>query len=1230
MNKIKNILLFCTVLPFISYGQPGSNTGIEVARMQFQAKQVISPSPEAAELGKYGNIPVSLFTGTPSVSIPLVELKGNVLSLPISLSYNSSGLKPEEIAPWTGLGWALNAGGVITRSVLGDPDMDDNYFISPSPIGAIPTDEKDKQIYFLSVRDKQKEIQPDIYYYNFMGHTGKFLVYPDGTVQKKEKNFLSIIRWPGAGGEKVYIITDETGMQYEFSEMERTVITPLDDEPGAPPMTVRNFVSSWYLSKLIAPYGNEELDFEYYEPPGAQATVSGSLSNNSVTYSLTDDGSVDWQLLPPASSTNTFHPPSVGITKKIIKKATLKKNSATIGFVDFESDLNQRQDLGDADFNGERLLKNIKLYSTQNGVNNLIKQFALGYEYFGAAQPEMPGNYRRLKLKTVQQISPDISAVPSMPPYTFYYYGESEQMPQRFTSALDHWGFYNGHENLYGSSPNLIPTVDVIYPYLGGSKGLGANRDPDAESATLTMLQKITYPMGGYTSFEYEGNEGNQWNTTTRNYVGGVRIKKMVDYSFPDKPAVIKQYEYKEENGSSSGYSSLFPMYYKTSQYEDASYCPIGYYDQDGNFHTTGHFNKKYSVTISAGSIYGLGSIQGSNIGYDRVTEYQTDLVTNQQLGKTVYTYNIEGFNEFDDKLGNGDLKKKQVYDNSGKLLEETSNIYTYEHDYPGINIRTMTPIEQQSSRTTLYKNSNGQYFYFDPAACINPPSGSTPQLPSVSTQYMVMENFIPQESKKLTSQTNKIFDEATSNYLTTTRTFTYGNTQYNYPTLTEETNSVNEKVFTSVKYVGDYNISCSPQAGSTADNITEMKGHNMMAVPVETLQYRENADGSNRRYISGKFIVPKWGLPEKIYFLQSKPMPLTVTSSQAACDATQLIDPHYQLAASLTYYDDMNVKEETKINDAATTYFWGYNKTYPVAKVFGKTYNEALSSGISQAVLDNPSNVNTLLTELNKLRSLNGALVATYTYKPMTGIASATDPRNRSIYYEYDVLNRLVNIKDNDGNMIQNYKYNYGLGAAPVTSPQTLFYNTALQQDFTKAGCTGGAHGDVVTYSIPYGKYASAVSQADANAKAQLDITANGQAYANSTGLCRWYNASRHVKIFKNDCLPEQGLGGPVWYDVPTGKYKSTISQADADAMAQNDVATLGQVYANEHATCSCGAEGHRIVNGNCETGILYHSGSELQPNGQWKCTYYYSFSDGYITGNYFYYSSSPCPVDP
>src|ERR1700761_947324 len=66
------------------------------------------PSPEAAALGRYGEIPVDLSSGIPSISVPVYEIKSRKLSLPISLSYHASGVKVEDIASSAGLGWVLN------------------------------------------------------------------------------------------------------------------------------------------------------------------------------------------------------------------------------------------------------------------------------------------------------------------------------------------------------------------------------------------------------------------------------------------------------------------------------------------------------------------------------------------------------------------------------------------------------------------------------------------------------------------------------------------------------------------------------------------------------------------------------------------------------------------------------------------------------------------------------------------------------------------------------------------------------------------------------------------------------------------------------------------------------------------------------------------------------------------------------------------------------------------
>ena len=78
------------------------------------------PSPTVASLAKFGDIPVSMFTGTPKITIPIFELKSLEKSMPISLDYDVSGFQINDLPSCTGHNWTLQAGGVITRQRVGN------------------------------------------------------------------------------------------------------------------------------------------------------------------------------------------------------------------------------------------------------------------------------------------------------------------------------------------------------------------------------------------------------------------------------------------------------------------------------------------------------------------------------------------------------------------------------------------------------------------------------------------------------------------------------------------------------------------------------------------------------------------------------------------------------------------------------------------------------------------------------------------------------------------------------------------------------------------------------------------------------------------------------------------------------------------------------------------------------------------------------------------------------
>ena len=97
---------------------------------------MMGASPETAKMTKYADTPVSNAYGQAEIGIPIYTVQSRSLKLPIALSYDSSGIKPEEISGIVGLGWNLQAGGVITRTIIGRVDTGDEI---PPEARILPT-----------------------------------------------------------------------------------------------------------------------------------------------------------------------------------------------------------------------------------------------------------------------------------------------------------------------------------------------------------------------------------------------------------------------------------------------------------------------------------------------------------------------------------------------------------------------------------------------------------------------------------------------------------------------------------------------------------------------------------------------------------------------------------------------------------------------------------------------------------------------------------------------------------------------------------------------------------------------------------------------------------------------------------------------------------------------------------------------------------------------------------
>ena len=134
------------------------------------------------------------------------------------------------------------------------------------------------------------------------------------------------------------------------------------------------------------------------------------------------------------------------------------------------------------------------------------------------------------------------------------------------------------------------------------------------------------------------------------------------------------------------------------------------------------------------------------------------------------------------------------------------------------------------------------------------------------------------------------------------------------------------------------------------------------------------------------------------------------------------------------------------------------------------------------------------------------------------------------------------------------------------------LWYNVKKSKSFRKNDCDPDTEeGSLVTMTIVAGQFSSTISQEDADRKAEAELNAKGQDYANSHGTCntiKWYNDRKSKMFQKTDCEVTE-VGSMVEYVVEAGRFSSSVSKEDANQKALDALEAEGPGYANEHGTC-------------------------------------------------------------
>lgn len=1021
----------------------------------FSIPSLIEPSPEAYSLGKYGNAPVNKYNGIVETSIPLHEISFEGKSFPLSLSYLMPGLRPNEQASSTGLGWTLNATAIITRSIKGKDDIlvVDKWGLNPDNSGWIfqepfTTVNHDANIYgvssdlivphqtqyLLSTDYHKPDLEPDLFTIKLFDKTINFVLNKDA-YEPPPSNDPNVIYIPGlqAPNEisttvlnqrnvkvtfyrdtQSFIVVDSDGFTYQFLETSKTVYDGDSDDGGMP------HIMAWYVTKISAPNGN----FMSYTYNKTVAIVSPKNSITQRDFIFSYSGSsmnCDGPLYRRHIFSNgSSHLPATltyfSNSEDIYLTGIQNKNESLVFSYSFDRKDMQNLD-EDPAYNNLTFIRGKKAarlesiaihYKLNTAGNSLKKQILFNTSYFNSNLESAPDAYKWLRLKLDGVVISDKV-------YSFKY-NSSDQLPDKETLSLDVWGFYNGK------------VQNVLHaPYsLNGYSVPGVKREADPNYSMIGVLAEISYPTGGKTSFEYEGNTAQlpdaytyAWENNTsleptgpyRNkIVGGLRVKSVTDYSYSSEivskreflfhdPVTLLSYGILADTVYNHVMKKVFAVG-KRSTMEDPCY---------------GSESIEYAIVSSEPISPQYNASKGFHIGYSNVTERIVNVNSSESYsvatefhnqppikkwysegplrqglfcegppgGSTVINHYISGADGWDlpayiYQTENGSILNERYYNSIGGLVQ--TNNYGYEILKNGyiIGVKAVTGvscpivgIEQFGLAIDIFQNYRQN-----------------------------IQNF------SLKTKTQTIYSSAGNAVLT--YDYFYNNNSWLLKREVKKGSDLRDHE-SNYYYPEDYSI------------YGTLISKNILAVPVKIEDRLSNlVTKSNVAQFNDL------GLPTAVYqYTGDKPISYTHSPSV-------LVPPNFSNLFNLTYYDNSTKVKEVSDNKGITkTYLYGYGSRYVVAEIVGATYQQVVGLyAFDQGKLDVGEDNEGRTTELSNLRTAiknAGLLITTYTHNPLIGMLTQTDTNGITSNYTYDEFGRLKIVRDTQGNILSLLEYTIG-----------------------------------------------------------------------------------------------------------------------------------------------------------------------------------------------------------
>jgi hypothetical protein len=990
-----------------------------------QAQELKQPvniqSPNASSLGKYGDVPVSFFTGTPNISVPIHSLNVKGIELNIALNYDASGVRVDQHPGWVGQNWNLSAGGLITRTVMGGADeltYNNTNISTPYPnlgffyhfneLNDINTSST-TQLKNIAYNNgtKSYDYQPDIFTFNFMGMTGQFFMDNDGKWKVSSENNIMVVyenylvptifeNLPGTSNYKNhqaiggFKIIDGNGTTYVFGYNSNAIEYSIGffNQIG----TDQWKANSWYLTKVIDKFGSEIYRFEYERSSFIAHFYRGDTNK---IWDLDGNGGL-FNPAPNCVSNSGLPSEDFNINGNLISPVYLKSiftplsNFASISF--------EMSNTTELKYNSQQMqarygvlvqwlasipLNIYPIYYLQENNEFIDPSLATTYmenlhwkkldciKVWGDLNKKIQIQYNnsateRLNLTRLDIISGDWpynQTTYQKHSYSFDY-NQFSSLPGYLTKVNDHWGYNKG-------TPYTINTNSFSTYY--------NQRQPNASYLTIGMLSKITYPTGGYTQFDFEPNSYSKIVSDDRSgfltesgIAGGARIIKITNFdgiiNNETTFKYVSNYYGNHSSTTSSGILSSKPKYYWPDW---RTYCDGGEYSQS---------------VFSVNSIVPLANYFGTHIGYSEVAEIRNDgsytlhkfsnfdTSTDYKDNQPVCSFNstVSPYSSYSDRsLMRGKILNRAIYNSNNSLVKEI--IYSYRSD--------------QNMYSNYILASNSTEFNACPATASPVDVGNAYKI------YFFDYDYIQEETK------DYLLGGAVSQKII----YTKEDSQ-----LTNATGSSNIRLLKSIKNeLSDKNIILNhyyPTDLSSETNMQSLINNFRIGEPIKTISFSlvgasSNPIGVNKTtYKTSNNTVVK----DKEY---------SSTTDESKLEQTMSYD---------VYSNDGTLQQYTTRKGIPVALLWDSKMNYLRANI-----ENALFSDVSSLTGGAEYNDSKLLWS-NINSSVPNSLIKTYSYKPFVGMSSQTDQMGVTTYYYYDLFGRLSEVKNDDMKLLKKYNYRY------------------------------------------------------------------------------------------------------------------------------------------------------------------------------------------------------------